>query len=459
MTGFIHDFNNIFYSYCLIIVLLGCGIYFTVRTRAVQLRMLGESFRILSHKKESSGGRKQISNFQSFVLSVAGRVGAGNIAGVALAITIGGPGAVFWMWVIALLGAATGFVESTLAQVYRRKNGDELVGGTAYYIEDGLHCRPLAIASAIMIAVTFSFGFNSIQSNTLGLAFESMFGWDHLVVGIIVTILVGIIIMGGIHSIARVNSAIVPFMSIGYLILAVIVIVMNIDSLPDVFGAIFRSAFGVDQVAGGLVGGTIAQGVRRGLFSNEAGLGSIPQAAAAAKAHHPVQQGLAQAMGVMVDTLLICSCTAFIILFSKVDISGSVTGINLAQNALESQLGPIGSIFITVALFFFVFSSLITLYYYGEANVRFLTRNKWALLAFRLATLAVIMLGFCASLDLVWEFTDTLMGICAIINLIAITALFPKVSELLKDYEQQKKDGKTTPVYDFDAESDKKKIH
>lgn len=444
---FIHDFNNFFYTYCLIIVLIGCGIYFTVRTRAVQLRMFRESCRIIAHKGTDTGKERHLSNFQSFMLSVAGRVGAGNIAGVAIAITVGGPGAVFWMWMIALLGAATGFVESTLAQVYRRKIGNELVGGTAYYIEDGLHCRWLAVVAAVMIAVTFAFGFNSVQSNTLGSAFEAMFGWDHVIVGIIVTIVVGIIIMGGVSSIARVTSAIVPFMSIGYLLLALVVIAMNFSSIPEVFGTIFRSAFGADQVAGGLVGGTIVQGVRRGLFSNEAGLGSIPQAAAAAKAHHPVQQGLAQALGVLVDTIMICSCTAFIILFSKVDINGPLTGINLAQQALESQLGPVGSIFITIALFFFVFSSLITLYYYGEANVRFLSGSRWVLLAFRLATLAVIMLGFCVSLDLVWEFTDTLMGICAIINLVAIVVLFPKVSDLLKDYERQKEEGKEVPTY------------
>lgn len=450
MIEFIHNFNNFFYTYFLIILLIGCGIYFTVRTRGVQFRLFGESCRILSRKNATASNGKHVSNFQSFMLSVAGRVGAGNIAGVAIAITVGGPGAVFWMWVIALLGAATGFVESTLAQVYRRRHGNELVGGTAYYIEDGLSCRPLAIAAAVMIAVTFAFGFNSVQSNTLGSAFEAMFGWDHVIVGIIVTSVVALIIMGGVHSIARVASAIVPFMSIGYLLLALIVIIMNIDSVPDVFGAIFRSAFGADQVAGGLVGGTIVQGVRRGLFSNEAGLGSIPQAAAAAKAHHPVEQGLAQGMGVLVDTLMICSCTAFIVLFSGVDLSGKVTGINLAQMALESQLGPAGSIFITVALFFFVFSSLITLYYYGEANIRFLSGKTWALHSFRLATLIVIMLGFCVSLDLVWELTDTLMGICAIINLIAILILFPKVLKLLKDYEAQRRAGASTPTFDFD---------
>lgn len=449
MIDFIHNLNNIFYTYCLIIVLVGCGIYFTVRTRAVQLRMLRESCRIVLRGGNRDKGGKQVSNFQSFMLSVAGRVGAGNIAGVALALTIGGPGAIFWMWMIALLGAATGFVESTLAQVYRRRSGKELVGGTAYYIEDGLHCRPLAIVAAVMIAVTFAFGFNSVQSNTLGAAFEAGFGWNHIIVGIIVTLVVGVIIMGGVKSIANVASMVVPVMSAGYLILALVVICMNLSSVPEVFGAIFRSAFGADQVAGGLVGGTIVQGVRRGLFSNEAGLGSIPQAAAAAKAQHPVQQGLAQGLGVLVDTLMICSCTAFIILFSKVDLGGSVTGINLAQQALESQLGPVGGIFITIALFFFVFSSLITLYYYGEANLRFLTGSKWALLAFRLASLAVIMLGFCVSLDLVWEFTDTLMGICALINLFAIVVLFPKVSELLKDYEAQRKAGKDVPTHDY----------
>lgn len=449
MVDFITNLNNIFYTYCLIIVLIGCGIYFTIRTRAIQIRMFGESCRIVSRK--GLDGRKHVSNMQSFMISVAGRVGAGNIAGVALAITIGGPGAIFWMWVMALLGAATGFVESTLAQVYRRKSGNELVGGTAYYIEDGLHCRPLAIIAALMIAITFAFGFNSVQSNTLGIAFQDMFGWNPVIVGIIITAVVGLIIMGGVKSIARVTTAIVPFMSIGYLILALVVICMNIGSLPDVFGAIFRSAFGADQVAGGLVGGTIVQGVRRGLFSNEAGLGSIPQAAAAAKAQHPVQQGLAQGLGVLVDTLMICSCSAFIILFSGVDISGKVTGINLAQQALESQLGPIGGIFITVALFFFAFSSLISLYYYGEANIRFLTGKTWAIHSFRLATLVVIMLGFCVSLDLVWGITDTLMGICALINLFAIVVLFPKVSALLKDYEAQKKAGKEVPTYDYDT--------
>lgn len=446
MIQFLHSLNDFLYADILIVVLIGCGLYFTVRTKGVQIRLFKESLRLLLRSEDGKSENKHISNFQAFALAVASRVGVGNIAGVAIAMTIGGPGAIFWMWIAAILGSATGFVEAVLAQLYKRQDEESFIGGPAYYMADGLGKRWMGVVSALLIIFTFTFGFDSVQCNTLGLAFEQQFGLNHILIGFIVTALVAVVIYGGIQRVAKVASVIAPVMAVGYVALALVVIGMNISEFGNVFRLIFKSAFSLKTAAGGLAGAVVVQGVRRGLFSNEAGLGSIPNAAATAHVSHPVKQGLVQSMGVVVDTLFICSSTAFIILFSGVDLSGGVTGIELTQEALNSQLGPVGSVFITIALAFFVFSTLITFYYYGEANLKFCTQKKWAIPVFKILVLGGLMAGFCASLDLVWEFTDTLMAICCIFNLVAVIILSPRVFAVTEDYYSQKKAGIKDPV-------------
>ena len=339
-------------------------------------------------------------------------------------------------------------MEATLAQLYKRKDKDSFIGGPAYYIESGLGLRWMAVLSAILIILTFAFGYTLVQCNTIGAAFQNQFGFNHVVVGIFVTLLLAAIIFGGIHRIAKVTAVVVPFMAIGYLIIALVIVVMNISSLPAAFKLIIDSAFGFRQAAGGVLGAAIMQGVRRGLFSNEAGLGSAPNAAATAHVSHPVKQGLVQSLGVFIDTIVICSCTAFILLVSGVDLSGkSGIGIELTQAALSSQIGPAGSVFITIALFFFAFSTVISTYYYGEANLRFFTKSKTALFIFRLLVAAMAMIGTCISLEEAWELTDICMGVCGICNLVALFVLCPKVIKVLDDYVRQRKAGIKSPTY------------
>lgn len=437
------------YTYVLIAVLIGLGFYFTIRTKGVQFRFFKDSCRLLFKGDESPvNGEKHVSSFQAFAVSLASRVGTGNLAGVATAITVGGPGAVFWMWMTALLGAATSFVEATLAQLYKRKDKDSFIGGPAYYIESGLGLRWMAVLSAVLIILTFAFGYTLVQCNTIGSAFHNQFGWNQQMVGIGVAVLLGLIIFGGIQRIAKVTAVIVPFMALGYLLIAIVVLAMNVTSIPHCIRIIVDSAFGFRQAAGGLVGAAVMQGVRRGLFSNEAGLGSAPNAAATASVSHPVKQGLVQGLGVFIDTIVICSCTAFILLISGVDLSGANgKGIELTQFALSSQIGPIGSIFITIALFFFAFSTVIATYYYGEANLKFFTRKKWPMLILRCLVLAMVVIGTCISLEEAWALTDIFMAICGLCNLIAIFVLFPKVKTALDDYTRQRKAGIKDPVY------------
>lgn len=440
--------NNYLYTYLMIGLLIGCGIYFTIRTKGVQFRLFGDSCRLLFRSGDGKREGRHVSSFQAFAVSLASRVGTGNLAGVATAITIGGPGAVFWMWITALFGAATGFMEATLAQLYKRKDKDSFIGGPAYYIESGLGKRWMAVLSAILIIITFALGYTLVQCNTIGAAFQNQFGFNHIWVGAVVTLVLTLVIFGGIQRIAKVTAVVVPFMAIGYLLIALVVMTMNITAIPSVLKTIIDSAFGLRQAGAGLLGAAIMQGVRRGLFSNEAGLGSAPNAAATAHVSHPVKQGLVQSLGVFIDTLVICSCTAFILLASGVDLSGEkFIGIELTQQALTSQIGPAGSVFITIALFFFAFSTVISCYYYGEANLRFFTRNRAAIFIFRLLVASMAMLGTCISLQSAWEVADITMGLCGILNLAALLVLCPKVVKLLEDYLRQRKMGVKDPVY------------
>lgn len=440
--------SDVIWTYLLVALLIGCGLFFTWKTKFVQFRMIREMIRLLTDSAVTKQGEKHISSFQAFAVSVATRVGTGNLAGVATAITIGGPGSVFWMWVIALIGSASAFVESTLAQLFKQKHKDSYIGGPAYYIQRGLHQRWLAITFAVLITLQFGLSNNSIQANTICGAMQEAFGWSPLWVGAVLAALGLFIVFGGIQRIAMVCGVLVPIMAIGYLVLAIIVVMMNIELVPHVFKVIVLDAFGIEQIAGGGIGTTIMYGVKRGLFSNEAGEGSAPNVAATATVTHPVKQGLIQALGVFTDTLLVCSCTAFIILISGLYEVPELNGIALTQSALQSEVGSAGPVFIAIAILLFAFSSIIGNYYYGEANIRFITPNTKVMTAYRICSAGVmVMFGAMASFELVWNIVDFFMAFLTACNLIAIMLLGRYAFRLLDDYRQQKRQGIKEPVF------------
>ena len=481
LNALITSVNDMIWTYVLIGALVGCGLWFTWRTRFVQFRMVGEMLRLLTDSavdtvKEQTddtpteGRRKHISSFQAFAVSVATRVGTGNLAGVASAIAIGGPGAVFWMWIIALVGSATAFVESTLAQLFKQKHKDSFIGGPAYYIQRGLHQRWMAVLFAVLITLQFGLSNNSIQSNTICGAMQEAFGWSPVWVGAVLAAMALFIVFGGIQRIAHVSSVLVPVMAVGYVVLAIVVIVMNIDLIPHVLKVIVLNAFGVEQIAGGGLGAAIMNGVKRGLFSNEAGEGSAPNVAATASVSHPVKQGLIQALGVFTDTLLVCSCTAFIILISGLYVVPEMNGIALTQSALQSEVGAAGPVFVAIAIFLFAFSSIIGNYYYGEANIRFIIQDSplspvaklpnRSLLAiashhspliiaiYRVFSGGIMVIfGALASFELVWNIVDFFMAFLTACNLIAIVLLGRYAFRLLEDYRRQKRNGIKEPVF------------
>ena len=456
MNDLITQVNDAIWGYVLIGALVLCGLWFTWKTKGVQFRMVGEMIRLLtdsatsgtSQFDEKNGSHKHISSFQAFAVSVATRVGTGNLAGVATAIAVGGPGAVFWMWVIALIGAATAFVESTLGQLFKKRNKDHFIGGPAYYIEKGLHQKWMAYTFAILLTITFGLSYNSIQSNTICGAMHEAFGWSPLAVGVVIAALALLIVFGGIHRIANVSAVLVPLMAIGYFLLVVVVIIMNIHLIPHVLKAIITDAFGLRQGAGGMLGATIMIGVKRGLFSNEAGEGSAPNVAATATVTHPVKQGLIQALGVFTDTLLVCSCTAFVILLSGLYDTTALNGIALTQASLGSEIGATGPTFIAIAILLFAFSSIIGNYYYGEANIRFMTSKSTVITIYRICSGGVMVIfGAMVSLDMVWNLGDFCMALLTACNLIAIVALGKYVFRLLDDYRTQKRNGIKEPIF------------
>ena len=448
LNNVITSVNDALWTYLLIGALIICGLYFTIRTRFVQFTLLGDMFRQLVDASPASGGKKHISSFQAFAVSVATRVGTGNLAGVATAIAVGGPGAVFWMWVIALIGSATAFVEATLAQLYKRPDSESFIGGPAYYISRGMHNKWMAALFAVLLTLTFGLSYNSIQSNTICGALNQAFGFNQTIVGIILSALALFIVFGGIQRIAHVSSILVPVMAIGYFFLALVVVIMNYDLVPHVIKLIFVNAFGFEQVAGGGLGMTIMIGIRRGLFSNEAGEGSAPNVAATAHVSHPVKQGLIQALGVFTDTLLVCSCTAFLVLISGLYNTEGIQGIQLTQASMESQVGSWGTVFVAIAIILFAFSSIIGNYYYGEANVRFLTGKKWVLQVFRiLSGGAFVFFGAVASFEFVWNLGDLFMALLTLCNLIALVFLCKYVFKLLDNYRDQKRQGIKDPVF------------
>lgn len=451
----LNTLNDILWSYILIGMLLGCALWFTIKSRFVQFRMLGEMIRVLGDSANKQEGKEHhISSFQAFTVSLASRIGTGNLAGVATAITIGGPGAVFWMWIVAILGASSAFVESTLAQLYKVKGKDSYIGGPAYYMKKGLKQPWMGVLFALLIVFTFSFAFNSVQSNTICAAFEQAFQADNRIMGVILTGLSLLIFFGGIQRIAKISSIIVPVMALGYIFLVLFIIIINFKHLPDVFETIIGHAFGWKQAFGGGIGMAVMQGIKRGLFSNEAGMGSAPNVAATADVTHPVKQGLIQALGVFTDTLIICTCTAFIILFSGASINGETNGVQLTQSALTNEIGEFGNIYVAIAILFFAYSSIIGNYYYGEANVRYITNNKKVMTLFRIASGGMVMFGALASLDLAWSLADICMGLMTICNLIAIAFLGKYAFRLLDDYKQQKRNGIKHPVFTKDKMKD-----
>ena len=435
-------------GYILMAVLAICGIWFTLRTKGVQFRMIGEMFRLLTDKPKAKVGEKPISSFQAFAVSVATRVGTGNLAGVATAIAAGGPGAVFWMWVMALLGAATAFVEATLGQLFKRRNGDTFIGGPAYYITHGLHRKPMACLFAVLITLTFGLSYNSIQSNTICGAMNHAFGWNPFIVGCILAAISLFIVFGGIHRIAKLSTVLVPVMAVGYFVLVIVIMVMNYQLIPHVFKVIITDAFDIGSAIGGTMGAAIIYGAKRGLFSNEAGAGSAPNVAATADVSHPVKQGLIQSLGVFTDTLLVCSCTAFIILISGLYDNPSVNGIALVQEALSCEVGAIGPYFIAIAIMLFAFSSIVGNYYYGEVNIHFMTKSRTTLTLYRICSAGLMVIfGAVASLDTVWTLGDICTALLAFVNLIAIIWLGRYAFRLLDDYRQQKSQGVQNPSY------------
>lgn len=448
INSIIASVNDVLWSYVLTIMLIGCALWFTFRGRFLQFRMVKEMVRLLGDSKpESKNGEKHISSFQAFAVSIASRVGTGNLAGVATAIAIGGPGAVFWMWLIALLGSSSAFVESTLAQLYKTRGEKSFVGGPAYYMQQGLGKRWMGILFAVLISITFGFAFNSVQSNTICAAWENSFGIDPFWMGVGLTVVTLCIIFGGVHRIANVSGVIVPVMAIGYILLALFVVLSNIQHIPSLIATIVGNAFGWEQAFGGGVAAALVQGMKRGLFSNEAGMGSAPNVAATAHVSHPVKQGLIQALGVFTDTLIICTCTAFIILLSDTAIASNANGIQLTQSALESEVGRVGNVFVAVAIMLFAFSSIIGNYYYGEANVQFMTKNRTVLVVYRLLVAAMVMCGALMTLDLAWGFADVTMALMTICNLVAIALLSRQAFLLLENYRRQKRSGVKDPVY------------
>ncbi|MDY0404477.1 alanine/glycine:cation symporter family protein [Virgibacillus sp. 179-BFC.A HS] len=435
-------------SHILVVVLIGLGLWFTFGTGLVQFRLFGEMFRVIFDKRTvDASGKKGTSSFQAFAISAASRVGTGNMAGVATAIGMGGPGALFWMWILALVGAATGFVESTLAQVYKIPDKNQYYGGPAYYMEKGLNQRWLGIVFAVVIIFTYGLVFNSVQSNTISLAFSGQFHVDKWVIAAALFVLSAIVIFGGLKSIANVTQIIVPVMAVLYIVVAVIVLIANASAIPDMLKLIFQNAFGIKEVAGGGFGAAISYGIKRGLFSNEAGMGSAPNAAATAEVTHPVKQGLIQALGVFFDTLLVCTATGFIIISSGGYEGSELDGIQLTQNAFAQHLGNWAGIFVAISIFLFAYSSILGNYYYGENNIPYIKKSKSWMFIYRIAVLLMVIFGALASFDLVWDLADVTMGVMALINLYAITRLFPVARRALQDYMRQRREHKDPVFY------------
>lgn len=439
--------NDLIWSKLLIVMLVGLGLYFTIRSGFVQFRYFGSMFGIFGQAFKRQPG--QLSSFQALMLSVAGRVGAGNIAGVAVAITLGGPGAVFWMWMVALVGMATSYFECSLAQLYKRRQADGgYRGGPAFYILHGLRQRWMAVLFSILLLVTFGFGFNALQSYTVASSMHDTFGVPTYISGVVLAIIMALIIFGGIRRIASIADILVPIMAFAYIGMALTVIGLNVEMVPDALALIVRSAFGLEPAFAGGIGAAIIMGVKRGLFSNEAGLGSAPNVAAVAEVKHPAAQGIVQSLSVFIDTLLICTSTALIILLSGIysPEAAEVAGVVLTQTALAAVVGEWGRVFISIALLLFVFTTLIYNYYLGENALGFFSDRRAVIQGYRAVVIALVFWGSLQDLGTVFAFADLTMGLLAIVNLIAVALLFKTGLRLMRDYDAQVRAGIEQPV-------------
>lgn len=454
MAGFsaaVDWINGILWGWLLIYVLVGVGLWYTWRTGVVQLRHFGHTFGVMaSSMKTEHGG---ISSFGAYCTSLAARVGTGNIAGVAVAIGLGGPGAVFWMWMTALVGMATAFGEATLAQLFKQKaEGGTFRGGPAYYMERGLGSRTMGVAFSIALIFAFGFVFNAVQTNSISAAMSTAFGVPTWASGIVVLAITAYIIFGGIRRIVHFAEIVVPFMALAYLLVALWVVATNIGEVPAMLAHVVGNAFGWQEAGAGVVGYGVAQamlnGIKRGLFSNEAGMGSAPNAAATADVPHPAQQGYVQMLGVFTDTIVICSCTAFIILLAGPEVLANKDGVAMTQTALVTEVGAWGAPFIAIALLFFAFTSIVANYYYGETSLLYIKGDLRVLLPYRLLVLAMIMMGAVTATPLVWNIADVAMGCMALINLVAIVLLGGVLVKVLRDYEKQRKAGVATPRFE-----------
>ncbi|MEW5594946.1 alanine/glycine:cation symporter family protein [Peribacillus frigoritolerans] len=459
MSEFITALNGVLWSSPVIYILLGVGLLFSILTRFLQVRHIKEMVLLMFQGKSSEAG---VSSFQALSIALSGRVGTGNIAGVATAIAFGGPGAVFWMWAIAFIGAASAFVESTLAQIYKVKQDGQYRGGPAYYIEKGIGWKWFAVLFAFAALIAMAILMPGVQSNSIAAGVENAFGIKPVFTGLAIVLLLGFIIFGGVKRIANAATLIVPFMALGYILLSVVIVLMNITELPGVISLIFRSAFGMDSAFGGIIGMAIAWGVKRGVYSNEAGQGTGAHPAAAAEVSHPAKQGLVQAFSVYIDTLFVCSATAFMILFTGmyntqaengsyiVNNLGDVTpGPGYTQAAIDSVIPGFGAGFVAIALFFFAFTTIMAYYYIAETNIAYLMRNrngKSAMLALKLIILAASFYGSVRTAELAWALGDAGLGIMVWLNVIAILILAKPALITLKDYEKQKKAG-IDPVF------------
>lgn len=442
--------NDALYSYVLIILLVAGGLYFTIRTRFVQLRLLGEQLRVVTEKPTDGKG---VSSFQALMVSTASRVGTGNIIGVSTALCLGGFGSVFWMWLIAIIGGASAFVESTLAQIYKKRGEGGSYGGPAYYIEATLKSRPLALAFSVFLILTYGFGFNMLASYNLQSTFAvySFYNptYSPWIIGFILAAVVGYCLIGGGSRIIKVTSLLVPFMGVAYLLVALTVVAMNITVLPEIFSRIFFDAFDFEAIFGGFAGSCVMYGIKRGLFSNEAGVGSAPNASASAEVTHPAKQGLVQVLSVFIDTILVCTATAFMCMCSGVEPTEALSGAPYIQAALNSTLGSFGSIFITAAMLLFAFTTLLgNLYYVDRCLIYILGRapgKTFMHVCYILAAL-VIFVGAGLSADLLWNIADITMGGMTIINMPVILLLSKYAFRTLRDYDAQRKEGKE-PVF------------
>lgn len=449
--------NDVMYTYILIVLLVGTGVYFTIRTRGVQFRLLKDGIQSMLERSEGGrDGEKGVSSFQALMISTASRVGTGNIAGIATAIAAGGPGAVFWMWLMALIGGASAFAESTLAQVYKIREDGQFRGGPSYYMERALGKRWMGVLFSVLLIICFAYGFNGLQAYNISSALEYYIeDYTHTVypmlLGFVLAAAMGLVIRGGVHRIGFITSVLVPVMALLYILIGLVTLLLNVAELPHLLAVIVRDAFDFKAMAGGFAGSAMVIGIKRGLFSNEAGMGSAPNASASAAVQHPVKQGLVQIISVFIDTILICSSTAMMLLVSGIEgESGVMDGIPYVQAALSSNVGRWGTHFITFSIFAFAFSSLIGNYYYAESNILFIKNSRGLLFLFRVTCLAAVFLGAQADFALAWNLADITMGFMAIVNITAIFLLRKIVFKVLENYEKQKKEGKAPVFYEED---------